>query len=129
MPTVRSFLVLLPLALFTVAASQPLGKGTPSPRPTASTSLADELFSRRAMRQARLLIQLRLLQLRDERLECVREAILRRLPPELRPTGSPAPAVKQSVAAAARKLGGALPFESEDCGWDSIRPGHPKPTV
>ena len=129
MSTVRSFLVLLPLALFTVAASQPLGKGIPSPQPTASSPLPDELFSRRAMRQARLLIQLRLLQLRDERLECVREALLRRLPPELRPTGSPAPAVKQSGATGAKNLGGALPFESEDCGWYSIRPGRPKPTV
>lgn len=45
----------------------------------------EQLFSRRALRRARLLIQMRMLQLRDERLECVREAILRRLAPDLRP--------------------------------------------
>jgi hypothetical protein len=37
------------------------------------------------MRQARLLIQMRLFQLREERLECVREALRRRLPDALWP--------------------------------------------
>ena len=124
----RWFLGVVPLVVFTVAAAQPLGKATPSPRPSAASTLPDELFSRRAVRHARLLIQMRMLQLRDERLECVREAILRRLPPELRPTGSPAPAVKQSDAARASNPRGALPFESEDCRWDSIQPERPKAT-
>jgi hypothetical protein len=63
----------------------------PSPHSSAHASPAatpltpEELYSRRALRRARLLIQMRMLQLRDERLECVREAILRRLPPDLRP--------------------------------------------
>jgi len=64
--------------------------GSPSPapsRPAASPSPAvispDSLYSRRALRRARLLIQMRVMQLRDERLECVREALRRRLPDAL----------------------------------------------
>ena len=45
----------------------------------------EDLYSRRALRRARLIIELRLLELRKERLECVRRAILRNLPPDLRP--------------------------------------------
>lgn len=45
----------------------------------------DELYSRRALRRARLLIEMRLLELRYARLECVRQAILRNLPKDLRP--------------------------------------------
>lgn len=118
-------LVSVLLAVFTAAASRPLGKETPSPNPAATHApRAVQLLSPRALRRARLLIQLRMLQLRDERLECVREAILRRLPPDLRPTGEPAPPVKQSDATHARNVRSALPFESEDCGWVSIRQGH-----
>jgi hypothetical protein len=124
----RLLLAMVPLVVFTVAAAQPLGKDAPSPRPSAAATTPDELFSRRAMRHARLLIQMRMLQLRDERLECVRAAILRRLPPELRPTGSLAPDVKQSGATSAKNSRGALPLESEDCGWDSMQPERQKPT-
>lgn len=56
------------LALFTVAATQP-----PAPD------------SARALRRARLLVEMRLLELREERLDAAREAILRGLPPEWRP--------------------------------------------
>jgi hypothetical protein len=66
--------------------------GTPSPvpsHPAATPSPGvlspDDLFSRRALRRARLLIQMRLMQLHDERLECVREALLRQLPAALWP--------------------------------------------
>jgi hypothetical protein len=45
----------------------------------------EEIFSRRALRRARLLIQMRMMQLRDERLECVREALRRQLPDALWP--------------------------------------------
>ena len=73
-------------------------------RPTASPSPAtlspDELFSRRALRQARLLIQMRMLQLRDERLECVRAALRRRLPDALWPE-EPTPSRGAADAAAA----------------------------
>lgn len=45
----------------------------------------EELYSRRALQRTRTIIELRLMELRRERLECVREALLRNLPPELRP--------------------------------------------
>jgi hypothetical protein len=76
-------------------------------RPAASPSPAsvspESLFSQRALRQARLIIQMRLLQLHDEQLECVREALLRRLPNALRPPQpSPARATPDASAAVAR---------------------------
>ena len=85
----------------------------PSPHPSVSAPLPyNALFSRRALRNARLIIQLRLLQLREERLECVRAAILRNLPPDLGgQQGSPGPGVKQSDASHANSL------QSEDCRW------------
>lgn len=45
----------------------------------------DDLYSRRALRRARIIIEMQLLELRKQRLECVRGAILRRLPRALRP--------------------------------------------
>lgn len=56
------------------------------PRPTTSP---EELYSRRALRRARLIIEMRLLEFRKERLECIRSAILRQLPPDLRPRVAP----------------------------------------
>ncbi len=53
---------------------------TPRPR------TPEELYATRALRRARLIIELRLLEFRRERLECVRLAILRNLPPDLRPS-------------------------------------------
>lgn len=118
----RSFFSLL-LALFTVAATGPLGKDSPAPISRATRRpAARELFSPRALRRARLLIQLRMLELREERLECLRAAILRRLPPELRPTGSLASTVKQSGATRAKS-------ESEDCTWISMRRRRQKPVA
>jgi hypothetical protein len=68
------------------ASPAPAATTQPSPHPVAGAALApEELFSRRAIRRARLLIQMRLFQLRDERLECVREALRRRLPDALWP--------------------------------------------
>ncbi|MGC1381500.1 MAG: hypothetical protein WA814_10830 [Candidatus Baltobacteraceae bacterium] len=72
----------------------------PSPSPASPSPLAaDELFSRRAMRQARLLIQMRMLELRDQRLECLREALLRQLPAAFR--SEPPPTVRAAEASAA----------------------------
>jgi hypothetical protein len=76
--------ILLP-ALAATPSPHPSAHPSVHPSPAATPLSPEELFSRRALRRARLLIQLRMLQLRDERLECVREAILRRLPPDLRP--------------------------------------------
>jgi hypothetical protein len=77
----RPFLLALALALAAPASPQPAGRPsvTPSPMP------AETLFSRRALRQARLILQMRLLQLHGERLECVKSAIIQRLPPDVRP--------------------------------------------
>lgn len=55
------------------------------PAATATPFSPDALYSRRALRRARLLIQMRMLQFREERLECVRAALLRQLSPALRP--------------------------------------------
>lgn len=68
---------------FSTAPRAPRGRTSPSPA-IQSQSL-DQLLSKRALRRAKLLIQLRLYELHDERLECVRMAILRRLPWDLRP--------------------------------------------
>jgi hypothetical protein len=56
-----------------------------SPRGTPRALRPEELYTQRALRRARLIIEMRLLQFRIERLECVRLAILRNLPPDLRP--------------------------------------------
>ncbi len=75
----------------------------PTASPSPTTMSPDELFSRRALRQARLLIQMRMLQLRDERLECVRAALRRRLPDALWPEEpTPARGAADAAAAAAR---------------------------
>lgn len=83
---------MLKLFILTAAllATAPAIAATPAPaRPTASPSTApltpEEVFSRRALRRARLLLQMRMLQLRDERLECIREALRRQLPDALWP--------------------------------------------
>src|SRR5271165_6903838 len=68
--------------------------------PSPETRSPDELFSHRALRRARLLIQMRMMQLRDEQLECVREALLRRLPAALWPE-EPSPTRGTSSAASA----------------------------
>lgn len=116
----RSFISLL-VAAFTIAATGPLGKDSPAPRPSPTHApYARVLLSPRALRRARLLIQLRMLELREERLECLRGAILRHLPLDLRPTGSVASNVKHSDAAHDSS-------ESEDCSWVSMRRKRPKP--
>lgn len=110
----------------TLATAQPAPQEHPSPPPPAAASapaVPGTLFSKSALRRARLIIQMRMLELREERLECVRAAILRRLPPELRPsaTGSSARGVKQSSAPSATTPRSAI-SKSEDCGWLSTQP-------
>jgi hypothetical protein len=94
-------------ALLSVLLAAAVPDSAPSPAPAHSAAprlpLAispDELFSRRALRQARILIQMRVLQLRDERLECVREALMRQLPDALWPE-VPSPSRGSSSAAEA----------------------------
>ncbi|MBV9332765.1 MAG: hypothetical protein JO146_02035 [Candidatus Eremiobacteraeota bacterium] len=86
-------------------AATPSSPASPAPsRTTASPSplplTPEEVFSRRALRRARLLIQMRMLQLRDERLDCVREALRRQLPDALWPE-VPSPARGSANAATA----------------------------
>ncbi len=78
-------LLLIVLALGAAPPTSPPGAAprafpaSASPGPLSP----DALFSRRALRRARLLMQMRMMQLRDERLECIRAALERRLPGSL----------------------------------------------
>ncbi|HEV3092025.1 MAG TPA: hypothetical protein VGX91_11365 [Candidatus Cybelea sp.] len=77
--------LLLSIVLALGAAPAPSAPPSTAPRafPAAASTgplSPDALFSRRALRRARLLVQMRLMQLRDERLECIRAALERRLP-------------------------------------------------
>jgi hypothetical protein len=120
-------------AALTLACAQPATQEHPAPQASASAAslpAPGTLFSKRALRRVRLLIQMRLLELREERLECVRAAILRRLPPELRPspTGSLTPGVKQSSAPDATSSRSAV-SKSEECGWLSTQLRRRRPTA
>ncbi len=66
-------------------AAGPAASPAPSAAAASMPLSPDALYSRRALRRAKLLIQMRMLQFREERLECVRAALLRQLPPALRP--------------------------------------------
>ena len=115
---IRMHLVLVLVWLFTALAPLPREKVSPAPSASPATRSADALFSRRAMRSARLLIQMRLLELREERLECVRAAILRRLPADLVPQG-PTPDPAKHRNAAPGSYGRSSLSGSEECGWQS----------
>lgn len=81
---------LLPLVAaiaFSSAPAKPHARASQAAAPQLRQ--LDQLLSKRALRRAKLLIQLRLHELRDERLDCVRKAILRRLPWDLRPQDPP----------------------------------------
>jgi hypothetical protein len=71
--------------IFRVLAALALGLLFVAARPTPKSLSPDDLYSRRALRRVRFIIEMRLLELRKDRLECVRQAILRNLPPDLRP--------------------------------------------
>lgn len=98
--------MLLTFLWILLAAASPNVQSTDHIRPAATASPSpvplspEELFSRRALRRARLLIQMRMLQLRDERLECIREALRRQLPDALW-AEEPAPSRGTSGAASA----------------------------
>lgn len=83
--------------LFALSFAQP--PATASPPPISP----DALYSRRALRRAKLLVQMRVMQLREERLECIRAALLRRLPDALWPeVPSPDRGASDARTAAAR---------------------------
>jgi hypothetical protein len=97
-----------------LASDGAYGQSAAISRPTASPAPAaispDELFSRRALRRARLLIQMRMMELRDAQLECVREALLRRLPDALWPEVPSPTRGSPDVAAAASRCSELLRF-------------------
>jgi hypothetical protein len=99
------FVLKIFILIAVLLAAAPGNAGSPAPsrstaRPSPAPLTPEEVFSRRALRRARLLIQMRMLQLRDERLECVREALRRQLPDALWPE-VPSPARGSAGAAAA----------------------------
>lgn len=94
----------------------------------------EALFSRRAWQRARLLIELRMLELRERRLDCVRAAILRRLPPDLVFAAPFAPGKGGSAAevkhsGAPRATHRSALEESEDCEWISRAVKRRRPTA
>jgi hypothetical protein len=96
-------LALLAVLAAGAAPAPPAGAERPAERPSPTALSPDALFSRRALRRARLLIQMRLLQLHEERVECVREALLRRLPAALWPeVPSPSRGTPDAATAVAR---------------------------
>jgi hypothetical protein len=122
-----NFVLLVMLALFTAPASLPREKVSPAPSAAPTDVAPSALLSRRALRNARLLIQMRLLELRSERLECVRAAILRRLPAELVPPGSDSDSAKQCKATPGTYRR-SYPSYSEVCGWQLRAVQHRMPT-
>jgi hypothetical protein len=106
-------LALLATLTFTAASSGPLA--APSPR---------GLYSAKALKRARLLLQMRLLELHARRLACLRAAIERalslalpaELPAAVAPEGAPTDPVKQTGAPLAITRQRVLYHESEVCG-------------
>lgn len=113
-------------ALFTATAAGPLTRPAPTvqDRPAAGPAARSpgEIYSRRALRRARLLIQLRVLELREERLACVERAIRRNLPSVLLVPSGEDNAVKPSDSHGAISSSSRLLAESETCAWISDRP-------
>lgn len=80
----RLFLFLSLLLATASPAPSPVARPQASAaRPSPDPLSPDALFSRRALRRAKLLIQMRVMQLREERLDCLRAALRRQLPDAL----------------------------------------------
>lgn len=77
-------------SLLLLAAAPP---GHHRHRHTISAGAGIELYSQRALRRARIILELKLLELRAEKLEAVRRAVLRHVPVDrwLNGTASPHP--------------------------------------
>jgi hypothetical protein len=86
----RLFLLIALLAASATPSASPVAQSHATARPSPAPLTPEDLFSRRALRRARLLIQMRLMQFHEERLECIRAALRRRLPDSLWPE-EPAP--------------------------------------
>jgi hypothetical protein len=111
-------LFVLSFALFTIGGSLPLAA---KDHPVVAHPGDGRLFSQSALRRTRIIIQMKMLELRVQRLECLREMLVRRLPPDLISQGEIPDAVKHSSAHTATTHV-ALGMESEDCSWLSIPP-------
>jgi hypothetical protein len=72
-------IIVLTLALF-LPGVPAAAKRTHAQRTTIRPTPVENIYSQRALRRARIILQLKLLELESERLERVREAILRHLP-------------------------------------------------
>jgi hypothetical protein len=81
----RLFLLISLLLASTAAPPSPVAQSRVTARPSPAVPPPEELFSRRALRRARLLIQMRVMQFHEERLECIRAALRRQLPDSLWP--------------------------------------------
>ncbi|HEX4012412.1 MAG TPA: hypothetical protein VHX17_00840 [Candidatus Cybelea sp.] len=102
-------LVALLSLVATLASPAPAAPHPPRPAQASPAPLSpDALYSRRALRRARLLIQMRVMQLRDERLECIRAALERRLPMALWEDAESAPRSAAGVRSDAEKCEGIL---------------------
>jgi hypothetical protein len=65
---------------FVAGPAAPSASAAPTPPAQVVPVSPDELYSRRALRRARLLIQMRVMEMREERLECIKEALRHQLP-------------------------------------------------
>jgi hypothetical protein len=79
----RLFLCIWLLLASATPAASPAAEAHAVARPSPAPLTPDELFSRRALRRARLLILMRVMQFREERLDCIRAALRRQLPDAL----------------------------------------------
>jgi hypothetical protein len=104
-------------------STPPAAAAVAAPRPALSPG---EIYSRRALRRARLLIQMQMLELREQRLECVERAIRRNLPAVLRDPAGKDNAVKPEDSRDVIYRSNRLLYESETCAWMSDRPRRPR---
>ena len=85
LPVTARVLAALCCCLLCIPVTAAAKSAHPTARPSLRPIAPEAVYARRALRRARLIIEMRMLEFRKERLECVRQAILRNLPPELRP--------------------------------------------
>jgi len=72
----------LALTLALGSASPAPARPHPKPAPAAASATARDLYSIRALRRAKIILQLKLLELRAQHLDRVRRAVERRIPVE-----------------------------------------------
>lgn len=99
----RLFLLISLLFAPAAPAPSPVAQSHAKAQPSPAPVTPEELLSRKALRRARLLIQMRVMQFREERLECIRAALRRQLPDSLWPEEpSPSRGIPDARAAVER---------------------------